>query len=188
MLFEPAAQFILDKIDKELPETFYYHNLAHTRDVCAAAIRIGRSEKITEQEMRVLLIAACYHDSGFLRIAIGHETESCNLARENLPRFGYSIEEIEQICGMIMATRIPQTPHNKLEQILADADLDYLGRDDFFEIGDKIYHELGLKNRHEWNRLQLKFLEGHKYFTQTTLNLRGPKKLANLERVRALLQ
>lgn len=188
MLFETAGQFILDKIDKELPGTFYYHNLAHTRDVCAAVIRIGRSEKISDQEMRLLLIAACYHDSGFLRISIGHETESCCIVKENLPRFGYNTEEIEQICGMIMATRIPQAPHNKLEQILADADLDYLGRDDFFEIGDKIYHELGLKDRHEWNLLQLKFLTEHKYFTQTALHLREPKKLANLEKVRALLQ
>jgi HD superfamily phosphodiesterase len=188
MLFEPAGQFILDKIDKELPAIFCYHNLAHTRDVCAAAIRLGRSEHISDQEMRLLLIAACYHDSGFLRISIGHETESCNIARENLPRFGYNATEIELICGMIMATHIPQSPNTELEQILADADLDYLGRDDFFEIGGKIFHERGLTDWNEWNMIQLKFLEEHKYFTQTALNLRGPKKLENIEKVRALLQ
>jgi len=36
--------------------------------------------------------------------------------------------------------------------------------------------------------VQLKFMQAHHYFTQTALNLRGPKKQQNLEKVRALLQ
>src|SRR5882672_3854542 len=153
MLFEQAGEFILNKLENELPKTFYYHNVDHTRDVRAAAGKIGRAERISEHEMELLLTAACYHDSGFLVALNEHEVESCLLAKENLPAFGFCKEDIDRVCGMIMATRLPQSPKNKLEQILADADLDYLGRDDFFTIGDKIYHERGMTDRDEWNEI-----------------------------------
>jgi len=188
MLFEQAREFILNKIETELPETFFYHNIDHTRDVRSAAEVIGKAEHISDADMRLLLIAACYHDSGYLVSLCEHEIESCKLAEEHLPGCGFSKEEIKKICGMIMATRIPQSPKDHLEKILADADLDYLGRDDFFEIGDKIYQEWGLTDRDEWNEMQVKFLEEHQYFTKTALNLRGPKKRGNLEKVRALLK
>jgi len=187
MLFEQAGNFILDKLESELRPDLYYHNAAHTRDVHSAAERIGKGERISDYDMKLLLTAACYHDSGFLRASIGHETESCAIAQHALPGFGFSAEEIEVICGMIMATRIPQSPKNHLEEILADADLDYLGRDDFFTIGDKMYKELGLGHRDEWNEMQLKFLERHTYFTQTALDLRDSKKKKHLEQIRKQL-
>jgi hypothetical protein len=81
---------------------------------------------------------------------------------------------------MIMATRIPQTPHNLLEEIIADADLDYLGRDDFWTIGNKLFTELQMysiiQTEDEWNRLQIKFLEQHHYFTRTAIETRKQKK------------
>lgn len=55
----------------------------------------------------------------------GHEFEGCLIARTALPGFGYTGEDI-MICGMIMATKIPQSPTNILEEIICDADLDYL--------------------------------------------------------------
>ena len=188
MQYKQAGDFILDKLEKEIPATLCYHNIDHTRDVCDAVERLGRAENIPDYELKLLYVAACYHDSGFLNVAHEHEAESCRIARENLPAYSFNNDEIDRICGMIMATRIPQSPRNKLERILADADLDYLGRDDFFTIGDKLYHERKLTDRNEWNQVQLKFMQAHHYFTQTALNLRGPKKQQNLEKVRALLQ
>ncbi|MCY1378022.1 hypothetical protein D3C87_1448270 [compost metagenome] len=89
---------------------------------------------------------------------------------------------------MIMATRIPQMPQNLLEEILADADLDYLGRDDFFTIGDRLYEELSVfgmvSNEWDWNVLQVKFLEAHHYFTDTAIRLRKQKKEENLQKIK----
>jgi hypothetical protein len=90
---------------------------------------------------------------------------------------------------MIMATRIPQTPHNLLEEILADADLDYLGRDDFFIIGNRLYDELAMygivNDRYDWNRLQVRFLENHHYFTQTAIRMRKAKKEEHLQLIKS---
>jgi uncharacterized protein len=188
MLFEQAGEFILNKLTNEIPANLCYHNIDHTRDVRTAAETLGKAEHISDDDMKLLLTAACYHDSGFLNVLHEHEAESCRIAKESLPAFGFSDEAVERICGMIMATRIPQSPKNHLEQILADADLDYLGRDDFFIIGDTLYHERGLKDRDEWNRTQLNFMQQHHYFTQTALNLRDPGKKKHLEQVKALLK
>src|SRR5690606_4215820 len=116
----------------------------------------------------------------------------CDIARQHLPDYDYTPEQIEVICGMIMATKIPQTPNNKLEKIICDADLDYLGRDDFFDIGNKLCDELcmyGIINsENEWNKLQVRFLEHHKYFTTSSKKLRKIKKAENLALVKSKIK
>src|SRR5882672_213018 len=106
MQFKQAGEFILNKLEKELSANLYYHNADHARDVYDAVKRIGEGEHISDHEMKLLLTAAWFHDAGFLKIVDGHEIESCRIAQEILPGFGYTPEEINSICGMIMATRL----------------------------------------------------------------------------------
>ena len=88
-----------------------------------------------------------------------------------------------------MATRLPQSPQNHLEEILADADLDYLGRDDFSFIANQLFLENSffgtVCDMDDWNRKQVAFMEKHQYFTKTANNLRQAKKDANLGRIKA---
>lgn len=179
MNFLKAKEFILNKLKTELPKHLSYHSIEHIWDVYHSAQAIGTSEGISDEDMELLLTAALFHDSGFIIQQKDHEKLSCDIAKKDLPQFGYSEEQIEKICGMIMATKLPQTPHNLLEQILADADLDYLGRDDFFTIGNNLFDELsffGILTPQDWNQIQIRFLESHKYFTQTAINNRKAKK------------
>jgi predicted metal-dependent HD superfamily phosphohydrolase len=189
MQLEQAGNYILNKLRNELPANLYYHNADHAKDVYAAAKRLGEAEGVTGDKLKLLLTAAYYHDSGFLIKAEGHEEESCRIAKEALPGYGYTPDGIDQICGMIMATRLPQSPKNHLEEILADADLDNLGRDDFFDISHKLFREnlfLGkVEDENEWNLEQIDFIEKHQYFTKTAINLRQAKKDANLGQIKA---
>jgi uncharacterized protein len=191
MQFEQAGDFIISKLRKEIPANLIYHNIEHTCDVYLAAEIIAKQENIGDSDLALLLTAALYHDSGFLVKAEGHEEESCRIAKEHLPLFGYTTTEIEAICGMIMATRLPQLPLTSLEKILADADLDYLGRDDFFKVGHRLFSEMelagALEDEVEWNKLQVEFMEKHSYFTQSAINLRQAKKEANIEQIKKLL-
>jgi hypothetical protein len=192
MQFNKAGKFILNKLAKELPGHLSYHSVEHIKDVYDSALQIGTQEKISDYDMKLVLTAAWYHDSGFLKAVNDHEEESCRIARDTLPGFGYTSKEIDCICNMIMATKIPQVPKNHLEEILADADLDYLGRDDFFTIGNKLFSELSvfgfLNNEEEWNRLQVRFLENHHYFTQTAINKRQSKKEEHLQEIKQKLK
>ena len=191
MQFKQAGNFITNKLKKELSANYIYHNIDHTNDVYYAAENLGRLEKISDADMKLLLTAAAYHDSGFLRFNNGHEEESCRIAADALPRYGYSEHDINLICGMIRATRVPQSPKTLLERILVDADLDYLGRDDFFEVGDKLFNELrlagALGSKRDWNKMQLDFMESHSYFTKSAINLRQAKKAINTAQIKAQL-
>ncbi len=180
MEFEKVRKFILAKLKKELPKSLSYHSIEHIKDVYRAAKKLAKLENVTGEDLTLLLTAALFHDSGFLWQPYEHEIISCDISRKYLPEYGYTPEQVERICGMIMATKIPQTPYNQLEELLCDADLDYLGRDDFFKIGNWLYKELCmygiLDNEDEWNRLQVRFLEKHSYFSASAIKLRKAKK------------
>lgn len=189
--FEQVEAFILDKLEHELPRHLSYHSVAHVKDVIEAAMKIAAEEQVSGEDLLLLKTAALFHDSGFLQGAQEHERKSCDIARQYLPGYGYTAAQLEKICGMIMATRIPQSPANHLEQILADADLDYLGRDDFFTIGNRLYEELSMfgivNTERDWNLLQERFLESHHYFTPTAIRWRAAKKQENLDKIKAQL-
>jgi hypothetical protein len=90
-----------------------------------------------------------------------------------------------------MATKIPQTPHSRLEEIICDADLDYLGRPDFFPISDSLYEEVKIKgwvtDKREWNIKQVAFFRSHHYFTATSKKLREGEKQKHLEMIKAMI-
>ena len=188
MQVKGAVKHILEKLKVDLPEYLLYHSVSHVRDVKVQAMRIAASEGITNQEdLDLLETAAIYHDCGFLSTYTNHEEKGCEIAREVLPDFDYTPSQIKIIEGLIMATKVPQKPKTKLEEIICDADLDYLGRDDFFTIGDYLYEELlhigVVKDEMAWNHLQIKFLTAHHYFTQTNIKDREPLKSENLKKI-----
>ena len=192
MQFQKAKTYINGRLRKELPKHLSYHSVAHVKDVYSAAERLAKAEGVTGDDLTLLLTAVLYHDCGFIVQSKEHEAIGCDIARQSLPGFGYSPEQIERICGMIMATRIPQTPNNLLEEIIADADLDYLGRDDFWSIGNKLFTELQMygiiQTEDDWNNLQVRFLEKHHYFTKTALNTRRDKKDGYVATIKAGLK
>ncbi|MDB5135945.1 MAG: hypothetical protein JWP37_2548 [Mucilaginibacter sp.] len=192
MQLKQAGKFILRKLGMELPVHLTYHGIAHSIDVHQAAQRIASEENVSKHEQKLLVTAALFHDAGFIKMREGHEAESCKMARHYLPSYNYQPSEIELICGMIMATRIPQSPQNRLEEILCDADLDYLGRDDFFALSNKLFSELhaeGLsKDEYEWNRVQEDFMEGHHYHTNSSLKLRQGKKEQHIKLIKSKIQ
>lgn len=185
MDFTAAKTFILEKLSSELDTKLSYHGIHHTLDVLKAAEELCLLEQIGLEESLLVLSAAAFHDAGFLTGRMDHERHSCDLAQKHLPRFSYTLPQIEQICGMIMATKIPQNPGNRLEKILCDADLDYLGREDFFAIAETLYRELKffkqIGDRNEWNVIQIQFIENQSYFTETNRLRRARQKQKNLE-------
>ena len=192
MEYEKIKKIILKELKENLPEHLSYHSVMHVKDVINAVEEIAVAENVGGEDLMLLKTAALLHDSGFLHGAKDHEEKSCEIAQKYLLDYGYNQPQIDKIKGMIMATKIPQSPNNHLEQILADADLDYLGRDDFFTIGDKLFDELtmfGIVNsERDWNLLQEKFLENHHFFTQTAINNRNQKKQQNLEIIKSKLK
>lgn len=190
--FNEVEAYIEDKLKRELPPDLYYHGLHHTQDVLRSAQEIGKEEGISEDDMLLLKVAVLYHDAGFTNVYKNHEEEGCEMVRADLPQFGFTAEDIEKICGMIMATKIPQNPNTQLERVIADADLEYLGTERFDQIGQTLYNEMrvyvNLESERQWNTIQMNFLKNHHYHTEFCRKNREPKKQENLKKVMDLLK
>ena len=183
-LFTSIKQPILSRLENELDPRLGYHNINHTLDVLEQAQAIARQEEVTDKhDLLLLKTAAVFHDSGFLFVYKNHEERGCEIASGSLRNI-LSEEDIKKVCGMIMATKIPQSPKTLLEQIICDADLDYLGRDDFEPISQTLHKEfLIFKIIPEdiiWDHIQIKFFESHHYFTKSSISKRNEKKLKHL--------
>ncbi len=189
--FTDIQEIILDKLEKELPDFLYYHNVKHTVDVVTEVELIGWGEGCSDEEILLLKTAGLFHDAGHTVEYDNHEFYGTELARKMLPRYNYTPEQIEKICSIIMATKLPPKPKNLLENIICDSDLDYLGRSDFIPVSNTLYEELKAQNKmgslNDWNKMQVKFISGHQYFTKTARSLREVNKQLQIERIQSLI-
>lgn len=189
--FTDIQEIILDKLEKELPDHLFYHNIKHTVDVVTEVELIGWAEGCTEEEILLLKTAALFHDAGHTVAYDDHEFHSAGLARAMLPGYNYTAEQIDTISSVILATKLPPRPTNLLEQIICDSDLDYLGRSDFIPVSNTLFEELKARNKmtdlNEWNKMQIRFISGHQYFTGTARSLREVNKQLQIERIQSLV-
>ncbi|GAC1422231.1 MAG: hypothetical protein NVSMB67_18720 [Flavisolibacter sp.] len=186
--FAKVYLFLIDKLRRELPLSLTYHNVEHTIEVIIATKEISGKENVSIADTEILTTAALFHDAGFLNGCEDHEEKSCQLARSVLPDFGYGREEIAKICALILATKMPQKPQNRLEEILCDADLHYLGTDRYFLIANRLYLEqkkLGIiKSWGNWQKIQKQFLMEHQFFTPCAIKLWSSRQAYNLQLVK----
>ena len=190
--FSDLQELILDKLEKGLPKNLFYHNVKHTVDVVTESELIGWSEGLNDHQLLLLKTAALFHDSGHTISYADHEERSVDIAREILPKYHYTPEEIDEICRIIMATKLPPKPADLLEAIICDSDLDYLGRTDFVPVSNSLYAELTAQGKsmslNDWNKLQIKFIGSHQYFTKTGRKLREVKKQEQIDRIKLLIE
>lgn len=192
MNFQGAEEYIISRLKKELPKTMFYHTLEHTLDVRKVTKQLIKKEKIDPQTGLIIETAALFHDIGMLINYKEHELASVEIARNSLPHFSYSTKEITEICDLILITRLPQRPETFTGQILCDADMDNLGRDDFFIQSFRLKLELemngiGTKTIKKWLASLVQFLEEHTFYTKSSIELRQAKKMQNLSELREIV-
>ena len=191
--FDDLEEHIMNILEEKLPRSLYYHNLKHTIDVTVQVELIGREEGITDEELLLLKTAALFHDAGHIRTYKDHEEAGVEMTKEILPDYDYTPEQIERIGEIIMATKMPPKPKDLLQQIICDADLDYLGRVDFIPVSGNLFREL-TENKmikddiNKWNQIQIDFIGKHSYFTETAKRLRDVNKNNQLEAIRSLVE
>jgi hypothetical protein len=189
--FTDIQELILDRLENELPRYLYYHNVKHTVDVVTEVELIGWAEGLDDEGILLLKTAALFHDAGHTISYDEHEFHGTELARNLLPGYGYSEEQVEKICNIIMATKLPPHPKDIYQEIICDADLDYLGRSDMIPVSNTLYKELSEQDKigtlNDWNKLQLKFISAHTYFTKTARSLREVNKQKQIERIKKLI-
>lgn len=185
--FNKIKAHVFQKLEENLPGYLTYHSVEHTKYVLEKVIYISSKENVSKADLFLLKVAALYHDIGFTVTHLDHEAVGCSIARIELSVFNFSEKEIDIICGMIKATKIPQQPKTHLEKILADADLEYLGTKHFEVVSNYLYEEIKHFNPYltlkEWNEIQIKFIQKHHYFTKFCKHYKAHRKIKNLEKL-----
>jgi len=185
--FKIQFEVVIDRLKKELDHLCEYHNARHTLDVIEQTQVIGKTENLSEKELLLLRIASLFHDTGFFFQRAKHEEKSVEIFLEASNESEISEQDKAIISQCILATRMPQQPISILDKVICDADLDYLGRDDFFPIGDALFREMNRNNEISdtlaWNNLQVKFLNAHRFHTNYSVQNRTPGLQENLKKV-----
>ena len=185
-------QYIRALFKDELPSGIKFHDANHTlhpaRGVVAIANRIALSEKISEHDRELLIAAAYFHDTGYIREYAKNEPIAARMAGRILKLIGYRPKEIEKVQKMILATDLARKPRNRLEKILCDADLDNLGRSDFFKLDSKLregrrIRGLDVSDDVKWYRGTLEVMKNHKYYTESQIKLREEEKQKNIKKL-----
>jgi uncharacterized protein len=189
--FKNIYEKVMRDLENWVPDHFTYHDAAHTKYVLEQAEVIAAHENVTGRGLLLVKIAALYHDIGFVEGRHDHEALGCKFASDDLKNSFLTGAEVEKVCSMIQATQIPQRPKDLLEQIVADADLEYLGTDNFQKFGRRLYRELHhfdpALNFRKWDEIQIEFLTNHIYHTNYCKKFREPVKQQNLEIVKERL-
>jgi predicted metal-dependent HD superfamily phosphohydrolase len=184
--------YIRELFRDELPNGIKYHDADHTlhptKGVVAIANDIAIAENISEHDRELLITAAYFHDTGYIREYDKNEPIAARMAGRILKLIGYKPNEIEKIQNMILSTDLAVLPKTHVEKILCDADLDHLGRSDFLEFDAKLREGrsnrgLDVSDDEKWYSGTLNLLKKHEFYTESRKNLREKEKKKNIQKL-----
>jgi uncharacterized protein len=189
--YNAVSDEVCQRLLSEIPAHYKYHSLRHTMDVIQQCNWIGQAEHLDDDAMLIVRVAALFHDTGYMYSRTNHEELSCVYFKEMAQKYALPLTEQELITGCIMATKIKQSPQKMIEKVICDADLDYLGREDFEEIGELLFQEFmacgEINDRVAWNKLQIQFLGSYQFHTSHGQQNRQPLLNAHLLKLQQAL-
>ncbi|MFA6469140.1 MAG: HD domain-containing protein [Bacteroidota bacterium] len=165
-----ASKYVNHLFDRKSTIAALYHNFDHTLEVVEHVKEISTAMRINQANKEIVLLAAWFHDTGYLFSPVEHEERSIVIATEFLRAHGYPETKIKMIAGCIRATKVPQQPKTDLEKIMSDADLLHLGKKESIARGEMLRTEIEsmsgkLLPENEWIKQSISFHEGHHYHT-----------------------
>ena len=182
--------YIRGLLRHELPEGLKFHIADHTlhptKGVVASANRIAISENISEHDRELLITAAYFHDSGYIREYNKNEPIAAEMAGRILKLIGYKPNEVVKVRKMILSTDLEREPKTHLEKILCDADLDHFGREDLFKLDGRLREEwraegIDVDDDLKWYKGTLEIIKKHQYYTESQKNLREKGRQKNIK-------
>ncbi|WP_413667611.1 Pycsar system effector family protein [Mucilaginibacter sp. Mucisp86] len=187
-LLEQVKQYAISYFDVHHDPDLIYHNLRHTKDVVAAATQIANHYQLSDEDFFVVISASWFHDTGYFTDKKDHESKSVALATHFLKQHKVDQTVIDKVSGCILATKMPQSPADLLQQIICDADLFHLGTDDFRDKNKLLRKEMEAIKKHdidkdEWRSYNIEFLQGHEYYTDYCRLLLNDQKHKNLQKL-----
>ena len=189
---EALIELVYKDLSNKLDSKYHYHNLHHTKRVINSAEEIGNHYNLSRDDWRDLLTACLLHDYGFIKSHIDHEEIGAQISKEILPGYYFSDDHIESISSLILITKVAEKPSNLLESIIRDADLEYIGSDDFQKISEylkKEWLECGVvDNENQFYKIQYEFLLSHNFYTAYMQEKGRDQKIKNIKYAKIVME
>ncbi len=187
-LVAQATSWVREQFARHPDASLHYHDLAHTEYVVRAVQEMAKAYNLPEEERSILILAAWFHDVGYLKEYNDHVATSITMARAFLQQHSTTDQFTEQVIRCIQATEWPQQPDGQLQEILCDADMSHLAVDDYLtraqdlrkEIEEHSDQKLGRK---KWTQANQQFYKEHHYFTDYAQKHYQPKKEKNYQQL-----
>jgi predicted metal-dependent HD superfamily phosphohydrolase len=184
-LLRQAESFVTRFLEEHLPPTRFFHNIDHTRQVVEQSQALASHYSIPDGDLKVLSIAAWFHDTGYCKSDIDHEAESANIALAFLQGYDLTPKYRSDVQSLIMTTKLPSKPTTLIQEILCDADMCHLGAADYEIKSLLLKDELEATkcctiSDGDWVRQNISFFRSHHYFTEVARRLWKRQKQNNL--------
>ena len=191
-MVKEVAEHVFNLFKEKLSSDYIYHNYNHTVDTVKACKKLSKSYNLTSRNYEVLLLAAWFHDTGFIEIYENHEEAGVKLMKSYLEG-NYPDEDIAQIESLILSTKYGTIPDGSLQEILHDADYINLGTSKFCHRADllRIEWERILQKSYseiEWAQLQLQFLISTTFKTEEAITSCETQREDNILNQRKLVE
>ena len=192
-ILKKAKAYVTGLFDEKLAPRLVYHSFRHTAAVVKEARALGEAAGLGETDQEALVLAAWFHDTGYIDVYDGHEYRSMELAGEWLMAQGYPADRVELIQHIIRATHRDESADTELQQLLVDADMSSMGREEFFANAELLRAEwetvLGQSySNTEWAETQLNFLLSAKFHSDAAKDRYKEQFKDNIKEQRKLLK
>lgn len=192
MIITKTKEYCTKILSSSNCEKLPFHNLTHTQEVVEHVALIAKEIGLDSEQTEPIIIAAWFHDTGHSKTYFGHEEVSKELANVYLKSEKYDSEKIKIVLSCINATQMPQRPSNIYAEVLCDADLFHIGTEMFFCKKLLLRREWELENIKtysdvEWHKINLTFLNKHKFKTNYGRTVLESVKQDNLKKVKNIL-
>jgi predicted metal-dependent HD superfamily phosphohydrolase len=191
-LIEEISGYV-EKLFQTHSRDFLYHDLRHTKDVVNIVNDIAVNSGIDAEEKELLLIAAWFHDTGYPEDIPYHEERSSEIAEEYLNKINYPADKTAIIKNLILSTKMPQNPKTRLEEIICDADIAYIGKDDFISRIKLLRKEWAQTinktyNDSNWLKKNINFIESNSFHTDYAKSKFGDMRKKNLSLLKQMTE
>jgi len=179
-----AEEYVFNLFRDKLPSDYVYHNFNHADDTVKACKKLSKSYNLTSRDYEVLMLAAWFHDTGYINTYQGHELKSVEFMKDYLEG-NYPDVDIREIEALILSTKFQTVPDGSLQEIIHDADYINIGNKNFNQRADllRIEWERVLDKKYtekEWAEVQLKFLIDTNFKTEDAVIKYNDQREANI--------
>ncbi|MCW0484604.1 Pycsar system effector family protein [Gaoshiqia sediminis] len=191
-IVDRAKLFVIDFFENHHDRKLVFHTLGHTMTVVKQAALIGENEQLSDTELQAVLVAAWFHDTGYLILQENHEDASINIAQSFFEKNAVPEDFARHVVQCIEATRRETVPETLAEKVILDADISHVGHENFISISKKLRKERSLcqdctiPQKDYWQET-LEFLQGLRFYTQFAVDHFHPVKEQNVEKVKKIL-